>query len=207
MRVLRQWPEAVINDEFQLVYLVTDIVEFRLHHVVVGDGLLVLILNLIGLTAGIDQLIHHALDGTGAFGYLLNDFLVAGREFVGGIDGEDNGQVADVLQQREVAQHAGLNLNLLGVGLPFHFVAGLQFFLRHHAETLKHLYAFSVEIAFEDFRARLLYVETSLGGFLHPLIAVAIAVEANRFAGLDVLAQYVDDGVEFGGVASALGEL
>ncbi len=105
---------------------------------------------------------------------------------------------------REVAQHACLNLDFLRIGFPLHFVAGNQFFLRHHAEALKHLDALGVEVALKDFRARLLHVEAAFLCLCHPLVAVAVAVESDGFAGLDVIAQDVDDGMEGGVVLCAL---
>ena len=48
----------------------------------VGDGLLVLILNLIGLFTGFDEFLNAFLDGRSALGNLLNDLLVTGRELV-----------------------------------------------------------------------------------------------------------------------------
>ena len=51
--VLRQWPESVVDDQFQLVDLVTDLIELRLHLVVVGNGLVVLVLNLVGEFTGV----------------------------------------------------------------------------------------------------------------------------------------------------------
>ena len=95
----------------------------------------------------------------------------------------------------EIAQHAGLNLDLLRVGLPFHLVAGLQLLLGHHAQTLEHLNTFFVEITLKDLRARLLHIESSLLCFHHPFVAVAVTVEADGLTGLDIFAQYVDDGV------------
>ena len=104
---------------------------------------------------------------------------------------------------REVAKHTGLNLNLLRIGLPLHLVACLQLLLCHHAETLEHLDALLVKVALEDLRARLLHIESALLGLDDPLVAVAVAVEADGLAGLDVVAQHVDDGVELGAVLSA----
>ncbi len=105
---------------------------------------------------------------------------------------------------RQVAQHAGLNLNLLGVGLPFHLVAGLELLLGHHTQALEHLDALLVEVALEDLRAGLLDVESALGSLQHPFVAVAVAVEADGLTGLDILAQHVDDGVEGGRVLCTL---
>ena len=107
----------------------------------------------------------------------------------------------------EVAQHAGFDLYLLGVDLPLDFVARLQFLLGHDAQALEHLDALLVEIALEDDGAGSLGVEPALGGFGLPLVAVAVAVETDGLADLDVLAKDVDDGVVLGRMAGALGIL
>ncbi len=98
--------------------------------------------------------------------------------------------------EREVAQHARLDLQLLGEGLPFHLVAGLELVLLHHTHRLEHLDALRVEVAVEDDRCRLLGVEAALGGFLNPLVAVAVAVEMDWGAGLDVVLHHREDGCE-----------
>ena len=95
---------------------------------------------------------------------------------------------------REVAHHTGLYLNLLGVDFPFHLVARLQLTLAHHIGLGEHVNAFLVEITVEDNGAGRLAVESALLSFFLPLVAVAIAVEADGLAGLDILAHYVDDG-------------
>ena len=71
---------------------------------------------------------------------------------------------------REVAEHAGLDLNLLGVGLPFYLVAGLQLLLRHDVLALEHLYCLLVEVTLKDLRTRGLAVETAFLGLLNPFV-------------------------------------
>ena len=84
-----QWPEAVVDDELQLVNLVTDLVELRLNLVVVGDGLLVLVADLVGELTGVDKFLDAFLDGAGTLCYLFDDLEVAGVEFLGLVDAED----------------------------------------------------------------------------------------------------------------------
>ena len=143
-----------------------------------------LIVYLVGLLAGIDQILYALFDGAGALSYFLNNLLVTGRELISSFYGEDNSHIADVLQQlclvaggngndvvhREVTEYTGFYLDLLRVGLPLHFIAGLQLLLGHHAKALEHPNAGIVQIAFKDFRARLLYVQSALGSLFHPLV-------------------------------------
>ena len=70
----------------------------------------------------------------------------------------------------QVAHYTSLNLNLLGVGLPFHLVTGFQLVLLHDAHILEHLDSGRVEITLENLRTALLAVQTTLGSFLYPLI-------------------------------------
>ena len=56
--VFGQWPEAVVNNELELVNLVADGIQMGLHGVVVSNGLVVLVLNLVGQLAGVDQLLY-----------------------------------------------------------------------------------------------------------------------------------------------------
>ena len=100
----------------------------------------------------------------------------------------------DDVVEREVAQHTCLNLDLLGVGLPFHLVAGLQLVLLHHTGRLKHLDGLGVEITIEDDGGRLLGVETALGSLLNPLVGISVAIEVDGRAGLDVVANHAEDG-------------
>ena len=81
--VLGQWPEAVVNDEFELVYLVANLVEHRGDGVVVGDGFLVLVCNLVGNLAGLDKLLHLCFDGGCALCYLLDELKVARIQLAG----------------------------------------------------------------------------------------------------------------------------
>ena len=104
---------------------------------------------------------------------------------------------------REVTEYTGLNLDLLRVSLPFHFVACFQFLTIHHAKALEHLNAGVIEVAFKYLWTRFLHVKSSLGCFFHPLVAIAVTVEADGLAGPDVLTQNFEDGVEGRTVASA----
>ena len=174
----------------------------------VSDCLVVLALYLVGHLAGIDQLLDTGLDDLCALGYLLDDVDVAGGELLALVLAEDVDHVLHILCQLalivggdrddmvhgQVAHHTGLDLYLLGVGLPLHLVASLELVLLHHAHALEHLDGCWVEIALEDLRTALLAVESALGSLFHPLVAVTVAVETDRLAGLDVLANDVDDG-------------
>ena len=78
LAVLGQGPEAVVDNELELVDLTTDDVEIGGYGVVVGDSLRVLVFYLVGNLAGCYQLLNLRLDGGGALGYLLDELEIAG---------------------------------------------------------------------------------------------------------------------------------
>ena len=87
----------------------------------------------------------------------------------------------------EVTQYTSLNLYFLRVGLPFHLITRLQLLLGHHTQTLEHLDTLSVKVTLENLRARLLHIQSTLGSLYDPLVAIAITVEADGLASLDIL--------------------
>ena len=183
----------------------------------ISNSFLVLVGNLVGQLTCVNQFLNTFLDGKCALRNLLDNLLVTCREFISSVDGEYHSHVVQIREQlalvacgyrddvvhREVAQHAGLNLDFLGVGLPLHLVAGLKLLLGHHTQTLEHLYAGIVEITLKDFWTALLNVQTAFLGLENPLVAVAVAVETDGLTSLDILAQHVDDSVELSAVLSA----
>ena len=54
----------------------------------VGNSLLVLISNLVGLLTSLNQFLYALLDSRGTLRYLLDNLLVAGRELISGVNGE-----------------------------------------------------------------------------------------------------------------------
>ena len=78
------------------------------------------------------------------------------------------------------ASHAGLNLHFLGVHLPLNLVAGLEFLFGVNAHPLEHCHGFRFCKLFKHFRHRLFSVQSAAGGLFVPLIAVAVAVEADN---------------------------
>ena len=77
LAVLGQWPEGVVGDELEFVYLVADGAEKWLYSVVIGDGALAGIVDFVGVAAGFDELFYAAFDGGGALCYLFDEAEVA----------------------------------------------------------------------------------------------------------------------------------
>ena len=94
---------------------------------------------------------------------------------------------------REVAHDAGLYLDGLHIHLPFHLIAGLQLLAVHHLGTLEHADRRVVEVVLEDDGTRFFHIQSTPGCLLDPFVGVAIAVEANGLAGLDVFLQCHQD--------------
>ena len=187
--------------------------------VVISDGTLVDVGDAVGQATGLGELLHKLLDALGALGYLLDELHVAGAETAGLVFVEDALHALHVLDELalvvggdgydvvhgEVAQHARLYLHGLDIHLPFHLVAGYELLAVHHLHALEHVDGGLVEVVLDDDGARLLDVEAPVSSLLHPLVAVSVAVEAYGLAGLDVVAQHVDDGVVLGRVVGAEG--
>ena len=97
--------------------------------------------------------------------------------------------------QAEVAEDAGLNLYLLGVGLLLDFGASLQLGLREDVHIAEHLYGVGLQVVVQHQGCAVLYIEAATGCLLLPLLAVAVAVEADGLAGKDILANGLQDGL------------
>ena len=219
--VLGKGPEAVLDNELELVYLTTDGLHVGTDGVVVLDGTLVDALNAVGYATGLGEVIDELLDALGALGYLLDELQVTGAETFGFLKGKDVFHALHVLDELglvvgadgddvvhgEIAKDTGLNLNGLDVHLPLDFVTGFKLLAVHDLGALEHTDGAVVEVVLEDDGARLLDVETATGGFGNPGFAIAVAVEADGAAGADVVAQNVEDGVVLGCVARAAGKL
>ena len=221
LAVLGQGPEAVLDNEFELVYLTTDGLHVGTDGVVVLDGALVDVGDAVRHAAGLGELLDELFDALGALGYLLDELQVTGAETFGFLKGKDVFHALHVLDELglivradgddvvhgEIAQDTGLNLYGLDVHLPLDLVAGLKLLAVHNFGALEHTDGAVVEVVLEDDGARLLDIETATGGFGNPGFAVAVAVETDGTAGADVVAQNVEDGVVLGCVAGAAGKL
>ena len=93
----------------------------------------------------------------------------------------------------KVAKNASLNLDLLCVSFPLNLVACLKFLLVHNANRLKHLHALCLKVVVEDERAAGFAVKTALSSFFLPFIAIAVAIESNWLALLNILAYNAND--------------
>ena len=86
--------------------------------------------------------------------------------------------------------HAGFDLDLLGVDLPFDLVAGLQFLLRIDPGAGEHLHGGGLEEFAVHDRDVGLGIQSAAGGLGLPLVGIAVAIEAD---GVD---NGGDDGLE-----------
>ena len=173
----------------------------RGHSVVVGDGALAYVLDSVCHSSGVDKLIDVRCDERCVLSYLLDERDVVGRELAGLLGTEDIEHLVNAVDEltlvarghghdvvdAEVAEDARLDLDFLSVGVPLDLVAGLQFLTLENVRACEHLYALVVEISVDDEGHRAFSVEAAACGFLLPLLAVAVAVEANGSAGCNVL--------------------
>ena len=63
LSIFWQWPQSIVNNQFELIDLIADLVELRLYIIVISDSLLVLVLNLVGKLASVNQFLNTLLDG------------------------------------------------------------------------------------------------------------------------------------------------
>ena len=103
----------------------------------------------------------------------------------------------DDVVKDDVAQHTGLYLHLLDVGVPFHLVAGGQLCAVHHARLLEHLHRRRRGIGIVDEWHAAFAIQAAPLRLLPPFVAVAVAVETNGLRLADILAQHFEDGVLF----------
>ena len=181
-------------------------IHLGIYLVVIGYGALMDVLYAVGHTATFHKFVNEGLYASGALGYLLDEFEVADAQALCLVGWEHRfhclhiadelalivGGDGDDMIHRQVAKHAGLYLHGLHVCLPFHFVARLQFLAGHYLCGFEH--PCLVEIALEHHGTTALYIETAAACLFHPFLAISVAVEADGLAGLDIIAQYVDDG-------------
>ena len=88
LSVLRQWPEGVVNDQFEFVNLVTDIIELGLHGIVVGNGFLAHTLNLVGNTTGLYEGFYVLCDEAAVLADALYECQIVGADLQGCLFGE-----------------------------------------------------------------------------------------------------------------------
>ena len=185
----------------------------------IGNGALVNILYAVRHATGVRQFLYQLFDALRALGNLLDELHVTGRQTLGLFGTENVLHALHILDELalvvcrhrndvvhgEVAQHTGLNLYGLDIHLPFHLVASFQFLAVHDFGALKHLDTGLVQIVFEDDRARLLHVQSAACSLLDPLVAIAVAVEADRLARPDVVLQHFQNGRHLGDAVVHLG--
>ena len=173
----------------------------------IGDGPLMLILYLVGHLAGIHQLLYAHLYLMGALGDVADNLDVALAEFLRFLLPENIYHVLHVLSQLalvvgghgdnmvhgEVSHHTGLDLYFLGVVLPFHLVACVYLHLAQHTHVGKHLDAALVLVTLQHLGTGSLAIQSPALGLFLPLFAIAVAVETDGLAGLDILAYHLQD--------------
>ena len=146
-----------------MVYLAAYLLHYRRHGVVVCYGLLAYAVYSVSHLAVLYECGHASLNAFCALCYFAYDVSVAFGQRCRLVVSEYRAHASHVVSQlclvscgcrydmieREVAQHTRLNLNLLDVCLPFHFVARCQFVLVHYVHRLEHLYALRVKVTVE----------------------------------------------------------
>lgn len=95
----------------------------------------------------------------------------------------------------EVAEHSALNLDFLGIHLPFYLVARLKLFVGEDACALEHLDALGAFVGVIHAGCGGLYVEPAACCLLFPFVAISVAVEVDGSGVLDEFAHFCKYGV------------
>jgi len=206
--VFRQGPELVVDDEFEVVNVVTDFLYERRNCVVIGDGAFASVLYAVGHPSCFDESFHVLDDEGVVLSHLLDQAQIGAVQAVGRLGWEDGFHLVHIVDElrlvagcdgydvvhADVAEDASLDLYLLDVCVELDLVARLQFGLRQDVHALEHLHRFGLEVLVEDDGGAGLHIESAACRFLFPGLAVAVAVEADGLARLDVLAHDAEDG-------------
>lgn len=91
-------------------------------------------------------------------------------------------------------ENACFHLYLFGIGFPFDFVACLDFIACEHMGRLEHFHAAFVQITVEDKGTTAFRIQSAALGFFLPFFGIAVTVEMDGLARLDVLAYHLQDG-------------
>lgn len=207
LAVLGQWPEFVVDDEFQLVDVAAYLFDERCYGVVVGNGTLSVVLDAVGNATGFDEAFHIFDDEGIVLANLFDEAHVGAVEAFGCLGWEDVRHLLHVVDElclvacchrydvvhADVAQYACLNLYLLDVGVEFDLVASLEFCLREDVHLREHLDGCGCKVLVENDGGTGLYVETTACCLLLPCVAIAVAVEMDGLAGLDVFANNAEN--------------
>ena len=188
--------------------MLTDAIEVGVHLLCVGEGLLTIVVHVVGFATGISHLTHQLLDGCDAMRDVADQFLAIGTQFVVLLLTEGLTQAAEVLQQSvlvahsrwhdvvdgQIAQHTALYLLFLDVLLQLHFDAALQLALVEDALSNEHGTALGILVVHQGlWHAADIRQATTVGLFL-PFLRIAIALEMDRRRGLDVFLDHAEDG-------------
>ena len=99
LAVLGQWPEFVVDDEFQLVDVAAYLFDERCYGVVVGNGTLSVVLDAVGNTTGFDEAFHILDDEGIVLANLLDETHVGAIEAFGFFCRQDGLHLANVVDE------------------------------------------------------------------------------------------------------------
>ena len=98
----------------------------------------------------------------------------------------------------QIAEYTCFYLDFLGIGFPFHFIAGFQFHLGHHPGRLEHGDTVCRQVVVENNGTARLAIQTAPLCFGLPLVAVTVPVKTDGLADFDIFADHPDKGSLFG---------
>ncbi len=184
LAVFRERPHLVVDHQLKFVDMVADCFHLRYDIVMVGDCFLSLAFDAVGVLAGVDHLLNILADFGYVFRQLFDGRFVAGGKLLGLFRREDSVELGHILNQDglvaggdrhdmvegEVSKHTCLNLDFLGVGLPFHLIASPELQVVEHTGLVEHLNGRRGEVGIEDFGNGSLAVKPALLCLLFPFV-------------------------------------
>ena len=132
LAILWQGPKFVVDDKFQMVHVVANLLDEGRYGIVVGNSALAAVFNAIGDATCLDEAFHVLDDERVVLAHLLDEAQVCAIQGVGNLGGEDLLHAVHVVDElrlvacgdgydvvhTDVAEDACLNLNLLNISCP-----------------------------------------------------------------------------------------
>ena len=214
--VFGEGPDFVVYHQLEFVDVVADLIHEGTDVVVVCDRLFTLRLDTVRLLAGVDHVLDTALDRLDmvADSFDIDQVLrgdgVSLRAFEELLDLEDvveeerlvSHRCGDDMVDGEISEDSAFDLDLLGIHLPLHLVAGFDLLARENAGLFEHLDGVGTSVRVIHQGSRSFDIEATASSLLLPLLAITIAVEVDS---LRLCEEFLDLGEDSGFGVFALG--
>ena len=193
--------------------MVADAFEVGTYRFFVGEGLVLVVVHVVGHLAGFGHLAYLHLDGRHAAGDFADELLAVGTEFFVLFGREGLAQAAEVFQQAvlvadsrgddvvdsQVAEDAAFDLYLHGEFFQLYFEAAGQLGLVEDTFADENGACLVVDVVHQRFGYVADVGQAAAGSFLFPFFGVAVAFEADGLGSDDHFLEGAEDGFILGG--------